>query len=153
MAPRRGKGTATTALLPDGTLVTRLLASRQVLWHPVRMTEANLLSQLHDRLTEHMRVVEDVLEEIRVDLQWGVRNGRVRIVSMAADPCADDMRLNEATGATVCALCDAETDSLAEAMRQGWTQFQRDKPGTFLGVCPGCAESKVADEREPGRLF
>jgi hypothetical protein len=102
------------------------------------MSEAEPLSQLHDRLDEHMRLVEDILEEIRVEVQWGIRNGRIRIVSMAADPCAQDMRINEADQPAYCPDCDTEVRSLAEAIRRGWTDL-REREGGFLGRCPECA--------------
>ena len=144
--------------VPDGTQATLLLAPRRMLWHPDCMTEADLLSQLHDRLSDHMQVVEDILEEIREEVLWGVRNGRIRIVSMAADPCAEDMRLNEADQETLCPDCETELPNLAEAIRRGWTDLRQNDTG-FLGTCQECAENNSdldeadVEEREPGRLF
>jgi hypothetical protein len=139
--------------VPDGTQATRSLAPRRMLWHPDRMREVELLSQLHDRLNEHMRVVEDILEEIRDEVQWGVRNDRIRVVSMAADPCADDMRLNEADQVTMCPDCETEVPNLAEAIRRGWTDLRQHSAG-FLGRCPDCARNNSAldeaDARDAG---
>ncbi len=108
---------------------------------------------LCERLKEHMEVVEEILEEIRVELQWGVRNGRIRIVSMAADPCAKDMRINEADQPTYCPDCDTEVPSLAEAIRRGWADL-RERDGGFHGTCPECVANSSdladADARDAG---
>jgi hypothetical protein len=100
-----------------------------------------------------MQVVEDILDEIRDEVQWGVRNGRIRIVSMAADPCAEDMRLNEADQATTCPDCETELPNLAEAIRRGWTDLRQREAG-FLGTCPECIRNKKdlneADEEDVG---
>jgi hypothetical protein len=113
------------------------------------MVETNDATELLTKLNEQAEVIADLLDEIRTELQWGVRNRRIRIISMAADPCADDMRINEADQVTYCADCDTEVLNLAEAIRQGWTQL-REGDGGFLGTCPGCAENnRVLDEAKP----
>jgi len=74
------------------------------------MSETELLLELQDRLNEHMQLVEDILDEIRTDLQWGIRNDRIRIVSFSIDPCADDFKVNSIPRQTV--------DKLREALSQ-----------------------------------
>ena len=40
---------------------------------------------LHDsieRLTEEVRVLRNVLDEVRTDLQWAIQNGRVMIIPL-----------------------------------------------------------------------
>jgi hypothetical protein len=79
---------------------------------------------------------------------------------MAADPCAKDMRLNEADQVTRCPDCETELPNLAEAIRRGWTDLRQHETG-FLGTCPECAKNNgdldEADaddkDRKPGRLF
>ncbi len=51
---------------------------------------------LHDsieRLTEEVRVLRDVLGEVRTDLQWAIQNGRVIIIPLhvsVPEAVADD---------------------------------------------------------------
>jgi hypothetical protein len=59
-----------------------------------------------EELKETMDVIRQVLE-IREELQWGVRNNRVRVVTVAADSAADDMRLNDPPGQSAEALADS----------------------------------------------
>ena len=79
---------------------------------------ANATVELH----ETMKVIADVLEEIRVELQWGIRNDRVRLTSMDIDPTAKDMRINEVDvleqGIT-CRDCEAE-HTLRNALALNW---------------------------------
>lgn len=48
-----------------------------------------------------------------------------------------------------CEQCDAGMDSLAEALREGWTDLCRDD-GTswnYLGLCPQCQEAEAQKEQ------
>ena len=112
-------------------------------WYTLAVSKLEHLEAICQRLDERLEVVEEILEEIRIDVQWGVRNGRIRIVSMAADPCAADMRLNEAAQPTYCPDCDTEVPSLTEAIRQGWADL-REREGGFLGI----GSVRVSDREE-----
>lgn len=57
-----------------------------------------------EALTEQLQVVEDVLDEIRTELQWhnnNVRGEIFHLTSMSLDPAAKDMRLNAVPKETV----------------------------------------------------
>ena len=72
--------------------------------------EHERLAQAIEELNETMNVIRQILDEIREELQWGVRNDRIKLVTMAADPAADDMRLNDPPAQTA--------ESLAASLRE-----------------------------------
>jgi len=50
-----------------------------------------------EALTEQLQVVEDVLDEIRTELQWhnnNVRSGIFQLTSMSLDPAAKEFKVN-----------------------------------------------------------
>ena len=64
-----------------------------------RRQQAERLTDVVGRLTDEVRVVRDVLDDIREDLSWITRNGipgqpiqHTRVVRMARDPLAPDAR-------------------------------------------------------------
>ena len=60
------------------------------------MKENPDLADAVERLTDELRVVRDVLDELREQVQWASRNPepRVRITSLSLDPCAKDFKVN-----------------------------------------------------------
>ena len=57
-----------------------------------------------EALTEQLQVVEDVLDEIRTELQWHNNNARGQIfhlTSMSLDPAAKDLKLNAVPQETI----------------------------------------------------
>ncbi|MBI1314485.1 hypothetical protein GC176_24600, partial [bacterium] len=72
------------------------MAKRASVSAPNEETE-NPVADSVDRLTAEVRVLRDVLDEIREDFSWVTRNGlpvqpviHTRVKRMALDPCADD---------------------------------------------------------------
>ena len=64
-----------------------------------RQQQAERLTEVVGRLADEVRVVRDVLDDIREDLSWITRNGipghpvqHTRVVCMARDPLAPDAR-------------------------------------------------------------
>ncbi len=64
-----------------------------------RQQQVERLTEVVGRLTDEVRVVRDVLDDIREDLSWITRNGipshpvqHTRVVRMARDPLAPDAR-------------------------------------------------------------
>jgi len=57
-----------------------------------------------EALTEHLQVVEDVLDEIRTELQWhnnNVRDQIFQLTSMSRDPAAKDFKVNAVAAETI----------------------------------------------------
>lgn len=106
-------------------------------------------------LNETMKVIADVLEEIRVELQWGIRNDRVRLTSMATDPTAKDMRINEVDVLEQTITCsDSEAEhTLRNALALNWNPNLIRQDGGFTGQCPTCEEKATPVPLQPGRLF
>ena len=66
---------------------------------PIRHQHVERLTDAIERLADEVRVVRDVLDDIREDLNWITRNGipnhpiqHTRVVRMALDPLAPDAR-------------------------------------------------------------
>ena len=64
-----------------------------------RRQQAERLTEIVGRLTDELRVVRDVLDDIREDLSWITRNGipghpitHTRVVRVARDPLSPDAR-------------------------------------------------------------
>jgi hypothetical protein len=74
--------------------------------------EHERLAEAIEELNETMDVIRQILDEIREELQWGVRNNRVRIVTMAANPGADDMRLNQPPGQSAESLAASQREEI-----------------------------------------
>ena len=68
---------------------------------PDQKTQDSLLSESVDQLTAELRVIRDVLDDLRIELQYLVRNPaenrdsetieRLRITTLPLDPAADDL--------------------------------------------------------------
>ena len=100
-------------------------------------------SEIADALTaieQRIQVVGNILDEIRTEFVWLVRNSVVAIPTQ-----------EETVAETVaCAFCDADSpDSLADALKEGWTRLQVDDGlgHNYLGVCPACHEQQAAEEQ------
>jgi len=95
-------------------------------------TSADELAESVDRLTAELRVVRDVLDDLRIELQYLVRNPgvyrvaepteRLRVTSLPLDPAAEDFeqRVNAVPTETV-----AELRTAAET-----NQEKRQRPAT-----------------------
>lgn len=85
------------------------MATRKRLWHvvasmakarksaPAASPEVDPLAKAVDRLTAELRMLRNVMDEIREDFSWVTRNGlpiqpieHVHVKRMALDPCAED---------------------------------------------------------------
>ncbi|MBL9084996.1 MAG: hypothetical protein JNK76_24545 [Planctomycetales bacterium] len=110
-----------------------------------------------ERLTQHVQVVQEILDEIREELQWAVRNQQpIRLDRIPQTLQEWSARLNPERRSLAieelltCQSCDRECDSLRAALEEGWENLVRhDGPSwNFLGMCPEClAEERAAYER------
>lgn len=100
-----------------------------------------------ESLTEQVRVVTDILDEIRDELQWAVRNRQpLRIDRLTISAKDWRARLSpsqpEPMKETImCLSCNVESPpSVAIAIQQGWTELVREDGSewNYLGTCPIC---------------
>jgi len=83
---------------------------------PDQKIQDSLLAESVDRLTAELRVIRDVLDDLRIELQYLVRNPgencgsetieRLRVTSLPLDPAADDFdqRVNAVPEETIAKL-------------------------------------------------
>ena len=83
---------------------------------PEQKTQDSLLAESVDQLTAEMRVIRDVLDDLRIELQYLVRNPaenrgsetieRLRVTSLPLDPAAEDFdqRVNAVPEKTIAEL-------------------------------------------------
>ena len=95
-------------------------------------TAVESLTHQVETLAGHLEIIQQVLDEIRVDFQWAVRNDRfgtghadewrpvTHVTSMPKDPCAPDFgeRLNRYTAKDIPAETSVSTTP-SEAAKQG----------------------------------
>jgi len=119
-------------------------------------------------LVEELRVIREVLTETHQDIQHLTRNIQDYLSAIADS--SDEIRqeilarirydnlpkphqLPEET--VTCAHCDASCDSLADAVRAGFTRLQPDPDGVswnYLGECSECA-AKIDETPKQQGLF
>jgi hypothetical protein len=107
-----------------------------------------------ERLAEHVQVVQDILDEIREELQWAVRNHEpIRLDRIPQTVQEWSVRLNPERRypaipeLLTCDSCDSQCDSLQEALQEGWEGLRRDdgRSWNFLATCPTCLEEERAE--------
>jgi hypothetical protein len=110
------------------------------------------------RIAEDLKTISETLAEIQTDFQWSVRQLIPQLTSMPKDPTAPDWaaRLNrgsEIPETITCQSCDAQCDSLAEALQKGWVELCYDDGPSwnFLGECPACREEDEIRNEEMNR--
>ncbi len=94
------------------------------------------------RLEQQLEVVRDILDEIREEVQWAIRNERPiridRITATAQEWAArmlPERKPVDPTMTIYCAECGIEAN-LTEALEQGWEQL--------TGGCPDCLAKEDA---------
>ena len=116
--------------------------------------EAEQLAEAIQPLVEELKAIREVLAETQQDIQHLTRNIQDYLSAIADS--SDEIRSEilarlrydhlpksflppEET--VTCAHCDAQADSLGEAVRNGFTCLQADPSGlssNYLGQCSGC---------------
>jgi len=102
-----------------------------------------------DSLIAELQAVRDSVEELYLLLDRVWRN-REELRSILESAIED--RIEKQGEAVCCVHCDACEDSVAAAVREGWTRLQADgsEGWDFLGVCPGCGRKREEEEWRRG---
>jgi len=128
--------------------------------------EAEQLSEVIQPLVEELKAIREVLAETQQDIQHLTRNIQDYLSAIAES--SDEIRSEilsrlryddlpkphlppEET--VTCAHCDAQADSLPEAVRAGFTRLQPDPDGDswkYLGECCECAAKMDQTPRQQG---
>jgi len=119
-------------------------------------------------LVEELKAIREVLTETHQDIQHLTRNIQDYLSAIAdsSDQIREEIlariRYDELPKpllppeeTVTCAHCDASADSLAEAVRKGFTALQPDPSGlssNYLAACPECA-AKMNEISKQGQLF
>lgn len=117
--------------------------------------EADQLSEAIQPLVEESKAVREILTEIHTDIQHLTRNAQdyLSVVADAVDEIRGEilarLRYDDIPKPilppekiVICARCDIQFDSLAEAVRAGFTDLQSDpehRPNSYAGQCGDCA--------------
>ena len=130
--------------------------------------EAEQLSEVIQPLVEELKAIREVLAETQQDIQHLTRNIQDYLSAIADS--SDEIRqeilarvryddlpkpLLAPEETVTCAHCDVSADSLAEAVRRGFTALQPDSSGVswnYLAECPECAAT-MNDVSKQGQLF
>src|SRR5689334_19747276 len=106
------------------------------------------IRQQGHHLIEYIRSMQESIEDLRTEIQHAIRNllPEFQLRSMAKDPCDPQwaQKLNkhseQIAESVHCFECDAQMDSLAKALQNGWTELCRDdgESWNYLGLCPAC---------------
>jgi hypothetical protein len=118
--------------------------------------EQERLAEAVNKLAEELRLIREVLDETKTELEWLARNEK-DYLSAIADAVEElrgeylarvrwEQRPNPhlcSAETIACANCDTDSPtSLAHAVREGWSRFQADDSTEcdYLGICPDCAK-------------
>jgi hypothetical protein len=108
-------------------------------------------------LSDQMKVLVDAIDGLALILDHMDRNRdstRYAVYNLVEKP----QQSPESVADTVsCFTCDNNTNTLAEAVQEGWKDFQYEPEGfssCFLSQCPCCAENERKEEAKvKGQLF
>lgn len=112
------------------------------------------LAEAVDQLTDMMPAVHDLMARFKDDLTWIINNrDEFRVVPNQAADISKTPALQESIAPATpeklaCFECDVvPPDSLAEALRTGWTGLipHEGRNWEFLGLCPACLEKSFTD--------
>ena len=109
------------------------------------------LLQAIEELNGELHVLWTSIDEFRDELIHEIRN---RFGETLTKPTESPESVSTVTS---CLTCDNSTNTLAEAVQEGWKDFQHDPKGfswCYLAECPDC--QKAAESNEPkakGTLF
>lgn len=96
------------------------------------------MSERLDQLIGELQAVKEGVEELVIILDHLYRN---------REEIADLLTTKESkVESTICENCDAFCDSLAEALKKGWTNLQENDTlsANYSGLCPTCLETEYA---------
>lgn len=96
------------------------------------------IQHLTRNIQDYLSVIADSSDEIRSEILAAIRHDRLPKPALPTDETV------------TCAHCDAQADSLAAAVRDGFTALQRDdgSSSNYLGECSYCA-AKMNTVQQP----
>jgi len=118
------------------------------------------LSEAVQPLVDELKAIREVLGETQQDIQHLTRNVKDYLSAIAES--SDEIRgeilaklrynsLPKPAETVTCAHCDAQTDSLAAAVQQGFVRIQLADAisSNYLGECPECTAKMNAVPSQP----
>lgn len=107
------------------------------------------MQEVLEQFSGQLAALTDAVDDLRQDFEWTMRNREpageepFHVVSMSADPCADDLVINglDRPAVVACAACGVSTTTtILDAMRHGWENLERDDDPhrDCTGTCPAC---------------
>jgi hypothetical protein len=108
-------------------------------------TPERLLHALEETNGE-LHVLWEAIDAFRDELIYEIRN---RLQTVLAEPQKSPETSESIAESISCTECDIDSpNSLAEALREGWTELRYEPSGShwnFLGCCPSCTKNEPAE--------
>ncbi len=98
------------------------------------------LADAVNRLAENVNALTDIITQVRSEIDW--------IINNRAEFRSENSAATNEHEHVSCSECDAGTESLAGALKTGWSELT-EHDGTYLGLCPKCLDEHCSVMPKP----